>query len=418
MQIPKIRLPKRTPKDQETKKGTPPAETKAAVPSIQGTLRHISENSITADTDKRGTVHFRLLPATKFLDKDGQPMRDSLFKAGDQVVITFNLEDEDTALSVTLTASGPTPEKKPAETEKEPPADPSTIVSEKTSDDDAPKLRRGIPPRVKQAQREAEAEVAAARPAVPPPVTPNYEPPILPPSGPDPFIIAVREVAATFTETLPDFIVQQHTTRYQSESKPPNWNAIDLVTAEVAVTKGKEEYKKVSINGKAVKTGIEKTGAWSTGEFATTLQDILDPSTDAKFVRRGDRRLTNREAVVYDYSVRQPNSHWRIVPSGSQSYRPAYKGVIWFDKLTKRVLRIEQRATQFPDDFEFNRVDMVLNYDFVRIGTKTVLLPVNSENIICQTGTTICSRNVLNFRNYRKFGAESGITFEDEPPKE
>ncbi|MBL8241510.1 MAG: hypothetical protein JNM66_29060 [Bryobacterales bacterium] len=411
-----MRLPKRTPKDQQAKKDVPPGETKPAGPSIQGTLRYIDEKSIAADTEKRGLVRFRLLPATRFLDKDGQPMRDSLFKAGDQVVITFNLEDEDTALSVTMTAKGAIPEKA-AEPAKEPTADPPTVVSDNAKDDDAPKLRRGIPPRVRQERAEREAEAAS----VPPPVTavkPNFEPPILLSSGPDPFIAAAREAAANFTETLPDFIVQQHTTRYQSESKPPNWNALDLVTAEVVVTNGKEEYKKVSINGKAVKTGIEKTGAWSTGEFATTQQDILDPATDAKFTRRGDRRLTNREAVVYDYSVSQPNSHWRIVPGGSQSYRPPYKGVIWFDKQTKRVLRIEQRATNFPDDFEFNRVDMVLNYDFVRIGSKTVLLPVNSESIICQSASTICSRNVLNFRNYRKFGAETGITFEEDPPKE
>jgi hypothetical protein len=37
------------------------------------------------------------------------------------------------------------------------------------------------------------------------------------------------------------------------------------------------------------------------------------------------------------------------------------------------------------------------------------LLPVHSENLSCQRGTSICSRNAIDFRNYKKFGSESTI---------
>jgi hypothetical protein len=53
-----------------------------------------------------------------------------------------------------------------------------------------------------------------------------------------------------------------------------------------------------------------------------------------------------------------------------------------------------------------------LEYDFVRIDTKLHLLPVHSENLMCQRGSNQCSRNEINFRNYRKFGAESKIEFD------
>ena len=168
---------------------------------------------------------------------------------------------------------------------------------------------------------------------------------------------------------------------------------LDLVSAEVTVVKGKEDYKKITVNGKPIKTGVEKTGAWSTGEFATTQQDVLSTATNAKFVKRGTQRVGGRDAVAFDFTVQQPNSHWRIIPNGSSGYRPAYKGVIWIDRESKRVLKIEQRATAFPDDFEFNRADMMLEYGIVRISGRVVLLPVRSENIICQTGTNNFSRN-------------------------
>jgi hypothetical protein len=50
---------------------------------------------------------------------------------------------------------------------------------------------------------------------------------------------------------------------------------------------------------------------------------------------------------------------------------------------------------------------------FIRLGTAgPYLLPVEAEVLSCQRGTSICSRNKIEFRNYRKFGAESDITFD------
>ena len=279
-------------------------------------------------------------------------------------------------------------------------------------DDDKPILRRGKQPE-KRREPEPEPESAAKAEPIDPreykenPATASVAGPVI-----DPIIAAAREAAGEFTETLPDFLVQQHTMRYRSEVKPFQWQAIDMVSADVTVIKGKEEYKKITINGKPTTKAAEKSGAWSTGEFATTQQDILSSSTAAKFAKRGQQRVGGRDALAYDFTVQQPNSHWRIIPGDSKPYNPPYKGVIWIDKESKRVLKIEQRATSFPDDFEFNRVELVLEYGLVRISGKLVLLPVRSENIICQSASTYCSRNELNFRNYRKFGAESAITFE------
>jgi len=39
-------------------------------------------------------------------------------------------------------------------------------------------------------------------------------------------------------------------------------------------------------------------------------------------------------------------------------------------------------------------------------------LPVESEVLDCQRGSTICSKNHTEFRNYTKFDAESNILFD------
>jgi hypothetical protein len=58
-------------------------------------------------------------------------------------------------------------------------------------------------------------------------------------------------------------------------------------------------------------------------------------------------------------------------------------------------------------------MEVTVSYDFVRLDvSKLFLLPVESEALDCQRGSTICSKNHTEFRNYTKFDAESNILFD------
>ena len=75
---------------------------------------------------------------------------------------------------------------------------------------------------------------------------------------------------------------------------------------------------------------------------------------------------------------------------------------------------IEMSARSFPSDFPSDDVESATDYEYVRLGdAKQYLLPVHSESLSCQRGTNDCSRNVIDFRNYRKYTGESTITFGD-----
>ena len=115
--------------------------------------------------------------------------------------------------------------------------------------------------------------------------------------------------------------------------------------------------------------------------------------------------------MVYEISVAQPGSHWTLVAPDQRRYRPAYEGAIWIDMQTHRVLRIEQRAIGLPPDFPFNRAEATLNYTFAEIERQTYLLPGNANNIFCASGSGTCTRNTIEFRNYRKFTADSKVRF-------
>lgn len=238
------------------------------------------------------------------------------------------------------------------------------------------------------------------------------------PSSPDSRLISddkilsdARAASASFTDSLPSFLVQQATSRYFSTSGPKLWRLLDTVTAELAYANGKEEYRNIEVDGRPPNRPVDQTGSWSTGEFATTLDDLLSEDTEADFRRRGEATIASRSAVVYDFTVAQTKSHWTIIAPDKREYSPAYRGAIWIDKETRRVLRIEQRTTEMPPDFPVGQAESILDYAYVPIDQKPYLLPARGENIGCTSGTGACTRNVIEFRNYRKFTAESSVKF-------
>jgi hypothetical protein len=256
----------------------------------------------------------------------------------------------------------------------------------------------------------------------PPPLNTNGTPSILHgdedpvvrrPAG-DPLIAKATEAALDFTEGLPNYVCQEMMARYESTTHPANWQAMDVVSAALVYENGKEDYRDIAVNGKPIKKNIEQVGgAWSTGEFGTMLIDLLSPATAAQFRYRREERQGGVMTKVYDYTVKRENSHWQITMA-SQTYRPAYKGSIWIDPATARVLRIEMQAVGFPEEFPTDDVESAMDYQYTRLGdTKQYLLPVHAETLSCQRGSDFCSHNVIDFRNYHKYSGESTITFQD-----
>jgi hypothetical protein len=228
----------------------------------------------------------------------------------------------------------------------------------------------------------------------------------------EPLIRRAADAAMEFTETLPAYVCQEMMSRFQSQSRPANFQPIDVVSTDVVYENGREDYRNIKINGKVVKKSIEETGgSWSTGEFGTILLNLFSPFTAADFHFRRDSRAGGIMAKMYDFEVTREHSSWSI-HAESQSYQPAYTGSLWIDPATARVLRIEMSAKGMPTNFPIDHVETAVDYQFIRLGdAQQYLLPVHSESLSCQRGSDNCSRNVIDFRNYHKYTGESSIKF-------
>ena len=435
---------------------TTPKEAPEPLVDVTGILRKIDDTSVVVEAQDTRIINLKRTEKTTFV-KDGKPVQPSELKPGDHLRVESKQDDQGFFLAVNVIFSKEgTPEERAAAS-----APVDILTPARQDDEDRPVLQKKTPPRPESEaagpQRETEDDPPARaatpakirplpeddeevpvlrrrkpgerpRPPAPPPVeTASAAPPPPQPEPvretvvvvenafarpPDPVLEKARAMALSFTESLPNYYCKELITRFANTSHKINWQPQDVVSAEVIYEKQRERYRNIAINGKPTKKSMQELpGAWSTGEFGTVLADLFSAGTAADFVSTKEDQAAGRAAVVYEFTVERQNSHWHI-HAASQSIAPAYSGGVWIDKKTHQVLRIEMEAKSLPREFPFDKVESTVDYQYVRLGSEAqFLLPVHAETLMCQHGTNVCSKNVIDFRNYHKYTSESSIIF-------
>lgn len=395
-------------------------EREANLVKAEGTVQSIGATSLVLTATDSRILNLKLTSQTKFREAE-KDIEKAAIPVGSTVQVEASQDKEGyfTATAITLTkrpANASTNANKP-ESNENADADKELTIINDTAPTEAPGrpvLRRGKPaPRPKSEEPE-EAPVAVANsPSLQIESDASKEKAEGTAGKQQELITRAREWVDSFSEGLPNYVCQQFTTRYQYESKATGWRALDMISAAVVYDDGKEEYRDIAINGKKMnKPMMDLPGSRSTGEYGTILKSLLASGSRAQFHYSGTSRVAGTEATIYDYSVAKPYANWRV-EVGSQAIVPAYSGRIWVDKSTAHVLRIEMQADDIPAEFPMDKVETTVEYGSVRLSTASFLLPVHSENLACQRGTTVCSRNAIDFRNYRKYAGESTITFDE-----
>src|SRR5258707_1007646 len=107
--VPEVKLPRGSKDKSKTD------DVKTSVASVDGTVRKLSDKELVLQTPKRSLLRFRLLAKTKFQNKAGEAVRDSLLHPGDQLAVQVSPDDEETALRVVLQRAGTANERREAE---------------------------------------------------------------------------------------------------------------------------------------------------------------------------------------------------------------------------------------------------------------------------------------------------------------
>jgi VWFA-related protein len=257
-------------------------------------------------------------------------------------------------------------------------------------------------------------------------------PPIDPDSEINPYCAAVTNGVAhsqalaelcRFTLSLPrkmpNVISDQETRR--------NWRAYntahkDVVTATVTYADGQEHYDRIKINGSpAAASSDALNSSWSMGEFASILQMIFSPMSDAEFRFSTEIKLNSIPALLFEFRVEETNNQMYYLhafyPNGSgTTLFPAYRGKLWLNQSNFQLMRMEKETADMPKWFRIARAKTVIDYADVPLGDgSSFVLPGKSEIEVCERAEgPECAHNVVRFTNWHKFRAKTRILSTEE----
>jgi hypothetical protein len=227
-----------------------------------------------------------------------------------------------------------------------------------------------------------------------------------------PLLEQARQHALDFAEELPNFIVTQNVTRYTQAPGDKDWQLDDRLEIELTYRAGKgEDFNLLRIDGKpARQTYAEIGGSTSTGEFGSMIAALFIPQSKAEFKEVKHENFRSRPTVVYDFKVKRENSLSTISERTSgKKVVAGYSGSIWIDIESSRVLRIESANDNIPAGFPITLSENAVEYDWVTIAGERFLVPIHAEVLLGMDAKKIYTRNVIEFRNYRRFEAKIKI---------
>jgi hypothetical protein len=266
------------------------------------------------------------------------------------------------------------------------------------------------------------AEASAQLPAPAPKVQAPAPKPIPPPSYAEQqkVLEEARDYALNYSRSLPDFICMQVTRRYIDRHYKPgtegSWSVSDRLAEKLSYFDQHEKYEEISQNDRSLygKPADSVGGALSRGEFGTLLKEIFDPSSSAEFHWERWGNIGGHLFHVYTYSIDQIHSHDTLDFNHSQQVTPGYHGEVFVEKGPNVIWRVTVEPEP-PASFPMQNIREQLDYRYTEISGQKFLLPSAGEIVMRAEG--VGSKNEIDFRMYRKYSADTSITFDDSDDK-
>jgi hypothetical protein len=223
-----------------------------------------------------------------------------------------------------------------------------------------------------------------------------------------------RRAALHYNASLPDFICTQIVHRSEDPRGDNRWIAVDVLTVRLSYFGRIEDYKLTAINGKPSERDFLKVGGQTTtGEFGTMLLLIFHPDSKADFRWKGWSSYRKHRVATYTYRIDKEHSGYTVsygaVTQGPNTIHPAYHGEFQFDPESGLILHVTQES-EMPMGFPIRQSSVNVDYEYTDVGGRPYLLPLRADSTL-STGR-YKSRNIVNFKDYRKFQTETTITFD------
>jgi hypothetical protein len=279
---------------------------------------------------------------------------------------------------------------------------------------------QGAGPRTVAALK-ALATESASLPEPPPPAA--VAAPLPPPKPPSPqeqeeILAAMREYAANYTSSLPNYVCVQVTHRRidPTDKLRQKGNYIantDIIQELLTFFDHMETYKVEMVNGKSVAnvSHLQLGGVTSSGEFGSMMHNIFDAESGAEFAWDNWHTLRGKRVYAFSYHIDKEHGYSMEDLETRRSYTSAYNGLVYWDRDAHAIPKITLDTTNIPPDFPIHEVHIKLDYDLIKVGDQLYMLPYHYQ--LDSSGEKITSSSQADYKLYRKYGADSTITFAD-----
>ncbi len=220
---------------------------------------------------------------------------------------------------------------------------------------------------------------------------------------------AARQYADDYIAKLPDFVCTQITFQFQAGRGGKHWHKDDTLTSKLVFNGGREERTLQLVNNKRIRENAPhvRMPLSTEGEFGLLLDKIFDPASEAKFSWVGWENIKGRRLAKFDYSI--DLAHSTLSLTSYVKATVAYRGSICIDPATGDVWRATSSSSEIPEELQMKSIATTVDYDQVKIADQSYLLPVSATVFLVTNQDQV--RNELQFVGYRKFEAESTISF-------
>jgi len=221
----------------------------------------------------------------------------------------------------------------------------------------------------------------------------------------------VRQVNLEYLSKLPNFVADEIARRYWSDGTGKPWRLYDTVEDEVSLKGSQLDHQNIRQNGKPFHRPFNQLGRmlWGGAGFAVELRALVDLKCPTNIDFGGTGMAGGSELLVYLF--RSPaQGCFGTYTGGSRVYNPARTGRILVDAARGNVVRFEEEAAGFPENFGYERVTEKQSWDYVKIGDATYLLPVSFE-FVARRSDGSAGRVSVDYKNHRHFEAAASVTF-------
>ena len=227
-------------------------------------------------------------------------------------------------------------------------------------------------------------------------------------------LAAMGRFAEQYVSNLPNFICLQVTEQYQGNRKGERWRQGDTLSLRLAYSDRREHRTLEQVNNKPIET---RSKGWrhpmhTEGEFGPLLANLFSDSSDASFDWNRWDSAHGRRVAVFDYKIDREHSQAKLGDSYVHDITVPTFGSVYGDPTTGEIFKISSDITDIPSELPQREADTTVTYEYVTIGTSKYLLPSHVTVMMKTKDSSL--RNESDFKDYKKFEAESTLKFDSE----